>query len=212
MAGYIFTLVMLALLFIGSLFLGESGRALLLKENGIIETASALGYLLCAILIVYKGKLKYLKKYYYVFIVIVCFMLRELDFHKRFTTMAMFKIRLYTSNTVPLTEKILVGIFTFLLIFVFLTMLIRHARDFMYGIKNKSTVYSGIFIAGFLLGISFTLDGLGRKLKDFGIGISSQTSMYAGTLEEVLELGIPIILFLALSAYFKRKNYGRMSY
>lgn len=212
MAGYIFTLVMLLLLFVCSLFLDEPGRALLLKENGIIETASVFGYFLCAVLIVYKGKLNYLKKYYYVFIVIVCFMLRELDFHKRFTTMAMFKIRLYTSNTVPLTEKIIVGIITLLLIFVVLTMIIRHARDFIYGLKNKSTISYGIFIAGVLLGISFTLDGLGRKLKDFGVGISSQTSMYAGTMEEVLELGIPIILFLTLSAHFKRKKYGRMSY
>ena len=204
MAGYIFTLVMLFLLFIFSLFLDEPNKALLLKENGIIETASVLGYFLCAVLIVYKGKIDYLKKYYYVFIVIVSCMLRELEFHKRFTTMAMFKIRFYTSNNVPIIEKIIVGIITLFLIYVVLTMMLCQTKNFLYGLKNNSVISIGIFIAGVLMGLSFTLDGIGRKLKDFDIEISSQASMYAGALEEVLELGIPIILFLSLGAYFKQ--------
>jgi predicted amidohydrolase YtcJ len=63
----------------------------------------------------------------------------------------------------------------------------------------------GVLITCGLLALSQSLDGFDRKLKGLEIAISHQTYLNANALEEIAELGIPIMMFLTLSAYF-RKN------
>ena len=43
-----------------------------------------------------------------VFIPVLLMGMRELDFHSRFTTMGVFKLRFFSSDTVPLSEKLIV--------------------------------------------------------------------------------------------------------
>lgn len=206
MAGFIITGLMLLLLFLISFFLKGAEKDFFLKENGFVELATAFCYFVCAAMIVYKGGISYLKKYYYVFIVILSLMLRELDFHKKFTTMSLFKSRFYISDTVPLAEKIVGVIVVFLLLYLVVKMIHRHTAELLYGLKNNSIISFGIFVAGILLLSAFTLDGIARRLKLVGIEISSQASLHAGVLEEVLELGIPMILIVTFSLYFKRNK------
>ncbi len=187
-------------------FLEGANRDLWLKEDGIIESASAFGYFLCSAIIIYKGKLSYLKKYHYVFILIVFFMLREMDLDKKFTTMGIFKSRFYFTPTVPVMEKIVGGIVILLLFYAVFKIIKIHVKDFIVGLKSHSVVAASIFTVGALLVISKSLDGLARKLLGLGIEISSYASAQASTLEEVLELGIPIILILTFNAYFKHEK------
>ncbi len=206
MIGFMLTGALLLLLFLSSLLLEGNNRDFLLEEGGVIESASVLGYFLCAAIIVYKGKLTYLKQYHYIFLLIIFFMLRELDFDKKFTTMGIFKSRFFISNTVPLAEKIVGAMVLLLLLYVIFMIIHRHSKYFLSGLKNHSIISFGVFITGTLLVASKSLDGIGRKLEGFGVKISNQTSMHATALEEILELGIPIILLLTFSAYFKRNK------
>lgn len=202
--GFALTSGALLLLLIISLFLEENNRDIFLKEGGVVESVSALGYLLCAAFIVYKGKLIYLKRYYYLFLLIIFFMLRELDFDKRFTTMGILKSKFFISNDVPWVEKIVGAMVIALLLFIVFSILYRHSKDFYYGLKKHSVISFGALIVAILLGVSKSLDGTARKLNQFGVEIGEKTSMHVSALEEILELGIPIILLLTFSAYFER--------
>ncbi len=196
--------IILLLLFGLSLVLDGPDRKFLLKEGGLIEAATALGYFLCVAVMVYRGGLSYIKKYYDIFTLIIFFMLRELDFDTRFTTTGIFKLRFYTGANVPLLEKI-IGIFiiVFLLYIIFM-MIRRHLRDFLINLRRQDIVAVGVFITCALLGVSQTLDGLDRKLKGLGIEISHQLSLDAGAIEEIAELGVPIIILITLCAYFSK--------
>jgi hypothetical protein len=173
---------------------------LFFKENGVIESASVLGYFICAAFIVCKRKIVHLR---HIFLLIIFLMLRELDFHKRFTTMGIFKIRFFTSNNVPLMEKMIGILVILLLIYIAGSIFYRHSKNFTAGLKKRSTVSIGVLLAFAFMGLSKALDGLARKLDGVGIEVSKQISMHAGALEEILEFGIPIIILFTLSAYFK---------
>lgn len=205
--GFILTGAFLLLLFFFSFFLEGASRDLILKEGGMIESASALGYFLCAATMIYKGGLSYLKERYYLFIIIVFFMLRELDFDKKFG-FKIFKLRSYTGNTEPFTAKVLGVIFVFFLLYLLFKMSHVHAKDFFLELRKGATVSVGVFIAGCLIVVSKALDGLARKLAGI-VELSKQTDIYASALEEVLELGIPIILLLTILTYFRRNKAGK---
>jgi hypothetical protein len=205
--GFVATGVLMLFLFLLYLFLEGSARDFLIEEGGLVELASALGHFLCAALIVYKGRLAYLRQYYYVFLLIVFFMLRELDFHEKFTTMGIFKSKFFLINNVPWVEKFFGAIIILLLLFMIFKIIHGHLKEFLLGLKNKCTISIGVFIACVFIVLSKSLDGISRKFKVFGVEILDQTAMHSMALEEILELGLPLILLITLHAYFKRKNF-----
>lgn len=182
------------------------GKGILLREGGVVESASALGYLFCAAVFLQKGGIAFLKRHHYIFIVIITFMLRELDFDKRFTTMGILKSRFLISDTVPFAEKIVGAAIILLLIYSVLSTILLHWRGFYCELKGRSVVGLGVTAALTLLVISKTLDGLARKLHGIGIEVGESMSVNAGKIEEILEFGIPVVIFIILRAYFKRKE------
>ena len=202
--GYIITLIALFIIFSPTFVLDGSNRDLFFDEGGIIEVASAIGYFLCVLLILYKGKINYLRKYYYFILLFIMSGFRELDFHKRFTTMGILKIKFFTSSNVPFTEKLVGFLIVLLLLHVLISIYKNHFRQFIEGLKNYSSISIGVFIVLLLLGISKTLDGISRKLGSFEIEIGSQVAIHLAALEEVLELGIPMFLLLISYEYFDK--------
>lgn len=208
--GFYLTGVLLLMLFLLSLFLEGNERDLLIREGGIVESASWLGYILCAVFMLFKGNVAYLKKYYYLFVYIIFFMLRELDFHTKFTTMGIFKIKFYVSDTVPIMEKFFGVMVILLLLIAGFIMIYRHSKNFFFSLKNKSLVSSGVLIVGFLLGATMILDGISRKLEVLGVHVSNDILIHVNALEEILELGIPVVILLTSHAFFKQRPSNRM--
>ena len=103
----IIAILIIALILIFSFTFNLQQYPFWIKEDGVIETLSVLGYFAAASLILVKGQWSYIIKYYYFFIIIIMFGLRELDFHKKFTTMGIFKSKFYLSSQVPIIEKII---------------------------------------------------------------------------------------------------------
>jgi hypothetical protein len=171
-----------------------------LKEGGVIESASVLIYFLSIAYIVCKRRVLQLKHF---FILIIFFMLRELDFHKRFTTMGIFKIKFFISAEVPLVEKYIGIMVILLLLYTAVSMVLRYKNDFYAGIRKRSAVSFGIVLVSAFMVLAKSIDGLGRKLKVFGIVPSEQTFAFAKAFEEIAELGIPIVIFLMTYAYFQ---------
>lgn len=173
-----------------------------IKEDGIIESLSVLGYLVATILILVKGKWSYVKQYYYFFILIIMFGLRELDFHKKFTTMGIFKSKFYLSSEVPIFEKLIGILIILFIVHIIITIYKKHSQDFITKIRSFSSIHIGALIIFLTLFFSKTLDGLSRKLDLFNIIIEEQTSKHVEVLEEVLELGIPLLIIATLVMYF----------
>ena len=198
--------ILLFLLLFFSFSLDDNDMKLFLQENGPIEWATVLGYFLCVVMIVYQGGIAYIKKYYYIFLLIIFFMLKELDFDARFTTTGMFKLRFFTSSTVPLLEKIIGVMIIVLLLYIIFIILHRHLKDFLINLRKREIISVGVFITCALLAVSQSFDGFDRKLKGLGIEVSHQLSIHIQALEEIGELGIPIIILITVNAFFRKSR------
>lgn len=198
MKAYLATGVFLLALFLVSLFLEGSTRDALLREGGLVETASALGYLPSLALIAYRKRLVHLAP---LVVLILFFLFREMDFDKRFTTLGIFKIRFFTSAEVPLIEKVIGSLILLLLASTVVVLLRRYGSAFLNGLRQRSAVAIGALLVLLLLATSKGIDSLAGNLRQIGISWSGPISMHAGGLEEITELGIPVVIFLALWAH-----------
>ena len=172
----------------------------------MIETLSALGYFLSALFMIVRGKWAYIKKYYYFFILVLLFGLRELDFDKKFTTMGIFKSKFYLSSSVPWSEKFIGLLVVGLLLYIIVSIVKNHSKDFLLNIKNFSPVYIGSLLVFLVLFVAKTLDGIGRKLADLGFVMEEELVSYFEAIEEILELGIPLLIIATLFIYFSNEK------
>lgn len=177
-----------------------------IKEGGIIETLSVVGYFLCVVFILLKGGLSYIKKYNYFFILIILFGLRELDFDKRFTTMGIFKSKFYVSSNVPMTEKFIGLLVIMVLLYIILSIVKNHSKDFFNKIKQRSPVHLGALITFLTIVFAKSIDGIARKLGYLNIFMDEQTAERFEAVEEVLELGIPLLILATLFIYFSKNS------
>lgn len=199
-------LVGLVILFVFSTTLNDDSRKLLLKEGGPVEVASAVLYLVCVAYALFKGGVVYFKKYPYFVTIPLVFALRELDFGKRFTTVGLLKSKFVFSPLVPLHEK-LIGIPILVLIALMLVLMFKnHLREFWAEFRKGSAVGIGMALMIGLIVVSKSLDGLERKCNSLGLAISPLIAKYSSVAEEILELGIPVIMLLLFSHYFNHHD------
>lgn len=186
------------------LLLDRNTAEALKAEGGIIETASAAGYFITAAWLFYRGGLQFVLKYSYFVILIVLFGLREMDLDKAFTTMGIFKSRFYISPEVPLWEKAVGGFFILLLLWILYALVSKHLMQLLRGLRKLSVESVGAVLTIGLLVFAKGIDGLPRKLGSIGIESSETMTYRFGVIEEVFELGIPILIFLTFHAWFRR--------
>lgn len=168
-----------------------------LRENGPIETLSAFGYFVCAsILFWWFGRT--ISHRWYMPVLVISMGLRELDFHSRFTTMSVSKLRFYTSGQVPWLEKLLVIGALGALGWAGFVLVRRHGRTVLPALRSRSFVMTGVVLAAGLAVFSKLLDGLPRKLAGVGLRAPDWLARIAHDSEEILELGIPLMLTTAL--------------
>lgn len=135
-----------------------------IKEGGVVETLSALGYFVTVATMLLLGGFQFIKRYYYIVLLILIFGMRELDFDKRFTTMGIFKSRFYLSDAVPLYEKV-IGLLVIAVLAWITFQLFRHHFRGLFSNLFKSPVNVGVLLTGMLLIFSKTIDGTGSKAR-----------------------------------------------
>lgn len=178
-------------------FLPRNTGQVLTRENGIIEFLSAVGYFIGTVLAVFFAiRLKWPTGFSVSFIMLL-FGLRELDFHARFTTMGISKIKFYWSPEVGVIEKSIV-VFLVILLFTFLyKFLKKHTKNFIksfkQGVPHIVTASAGVIC----LPLSKFLDGGFQWLDDTGHGYR------AVFFEESLELAIPCFFIIAMLQFYK---------
>lgn len=170
-------------------------------EGGPVETLTVVGYALCLALAVWQGGVALLRRHPMPFALVLLLMARELDADKRFLAQGVLKARLYTDPALPWRHKLIGALVLLLVATLLVRMARRYARLWWQGLREGDTASVAVLLAGALVVVSKTLDGLGRKLADLGIVLSDLASSRAGVVEEVLELGIPLALALGVLAW-----------
>lgn len=169
----------------------------LLAEGGFYENLSVVGYLLCIVALVWTRRGAVLRVWYLP-LVLAVMAARELDLDKSLFTRGLFKARQYTGEGVPLAERLIAALILASIVTAIFLMLWRHARPYL------SALWHGRAWAGaVLMGIGFTvayklLDGIARKLAPLGIEVSADAERTAFVVEEIGELGIPVMFLAAI--------------
>lgn len=170
----------------------------LLREGGLIETLSVIGYGICiALMLVLWGLRPTLKRWYFA-VMMALFAGRELDLDKIPFSEGLLKSRQYIGDTVPTGERIIAALILLGVIATVLTLLRRETGRFVRGLRARSAAAYAVLIGILFIGAYKTIDGLGRKLAPFGIDISQNLDRTAALIEEIGELGIPLMFGLAI--------------
>jgi len=198
-------LIMLGLisLFIVVQSVDENTRLSLIKENSPIEMPSAIAYFIVLFIMAAKGGWRFLKKYHYLAILVGTLGLRELDFDARFTTMSIWKTEFFLSPQVPFLEKIIGFLVSIILLIFLISCVKKHWRSFLTGC-TKEIVSMSIGISLVFMIISKSLDRMPDKLISLGKEATDHFLVISQSIEEIIELGIPLMLIVATLAYFSK--------
>ncbi|MDR1789015.1 MAG: hypothetical protein LBR12_01425 [Opitutaceae bacterium] len=172
----------------------------LLSEEGPVETATALLYFAAVGWFAFRLRRRLVALWHWpvIFLAMGC---RELDFHTRFTTINCTKLRFFTGDKPPLHEKLLVAlVFAGIALAVF-----RAARAHLPALlrawrTSRRLPNPAALAAVALVGWSLAADKLPHLLKALGVTHESWLSRFFHSAEEAGELGIPVLILLAIAA------------
>lgn len=199
--SYIWLWLGIGLIFaiVGALqFLGSDEQARLLKEGGLFETLTVVGYFVCLILIfVFWTRQRIVAQWYFSSLIAI-FLLRELDYDKIYFTVGLLKARQYTGGSVPLPELLLSILIVSAILIVLFLIVTREARGFADGVVAYKLSSLAILMSLILVFLTKTLDGLPQKLFSLGFDVTQSFRELAFACEEIGEMGIPIMFAIAI--------------
>ena len=189
----------LIFLIIGFLpFLDVEQQKNLLTEGGLFESLTVYLYIFCLILICMSWPLQKIRSKWYLSALIILFALRELDYDKAHFTHGVLKSRQYFSDLVGLPE-LLVSIVVLIFIFtVLLFIVLREKNNFINGVINFRQSQLAVLASIILVIVTKSIDGMERK---FGIDLSPSGERFVLVVEEVGEMGIPIMFSIAILSW-----------
>lgn len=178
----------------------------LFSESGAFEVMSPWLWYLLAVLCLLNFEIKPNTR---VFTAIAATLLglREMDFHKQVFEMSFIKTNFYRSAEIPLMDKLLGFILLLGIIFVFLV-LAKKLVQTIRSMKNSLNIaHFFIFLTIACGGLSKVLDRTTSTLKDeFGIQLVPHTQIMIMTIEEGIEMLLPVLLIVAVLSYRKVLN------
>lgn len=202
---YFLTLVSLAIFIIILGAVDLELRMFILQEDGLVENLTVMGYFACVFLM-FRAMGGEAEKHWDIIVVLFAFALRELDFHSRFTSMSMTKIRFFTSAGIPLYQKIVAVITGTLIAYSFFRIVRSHFLPFIASLRKFEPHAVSIFTGLVFIFVSLALDGLSGKLMKIGIEAGPVINGFSDSAEEIFELGIPLMFCLSLKLLFDKKK------
>ena len=189
----------LLILIIGLLsFVGIEQQKKLLIEGGLFESLTVYFYILCLILILIRWPSQKILAKWYFSALIILFTLRELDYYKAHFTHGVLKSKQYFSDMVGLPELLVsISILIFIL-FVLSSIVLKEKNSFIEGINDLKQSQLAVLASIILVIVTKTIDGAERK---FGIDLSPSGERIALIVEEVGEMGIPIMFAIAILSW-----------
>lgn len=181
-----------------ALLLPQAAQVGVITEGGPVETLSAVGYAVCIILMAVLWGVRGLFHRWYIALMMALFAARELDLDKRPFTEGLLKSRQYIGDTVPGGERLMAFVILIAIVATIVILVRRHAVGFLRGVLagTPAAVATAVGIA--YIAVFKSIDGIARKLAPYGIEVSEAASDAASVIEEVGELGIPLMFGLAI--------------
>lgn len=170
----------------------------LLVEGGPIESLSVAGYGVCIGLMFTLWPGSEVRRRWYFPVMFALFAGRELDLDKIPFTEGLLKASQYTGDKVLLPELILSSVLLLAIVGTVVVLLLREARGFVSGLLRAKPACYAALIGLLFIGVCKSIDGLGRKLEPFGVTISDSLDHTASLIEEIGELGIPVMFALGV--------------
>ena len=173
----------------------------MVRENGVVENLSAGGHFFFCLILLYLNLTGVVRTGPAPVVFVLLLGLRELDFHERFTTMGMFKIKFFLSPEVSWPEKMVVT----LLIVGLLAYGAVYLRRILPGFK-KALLDARPWAVSVVCGVAcalvskLVLDG-NSKMLAFLLPFLENPRVLSGIMEECLELFIPVFFIMALIQY-----------
>ena len=175
--------------------LNHEQQSKLLVEHGLFESLTVYLYFLCLIFIFLIWPWKKIFSKWYFSALIILFALRELDYDKAYFTHGLLKSRQYFSDLVSAPEFILSMVMLIFIGIVLFSITLKERKNFLAGIKTYNQSQLAILASIILVVITKTIDGAERK---FGIDLPDSLERLALIIEEVGELGIPVMFAVAI--------------
>ena len=202
---YGFTVSGLIALIVVLAIIDPDTRDILIQEDGPIEALSAIGYFVCLIPLL-RHKETDAESLFCIAVFLMIFGMRELDFHARFTTMSMTKIEFYVSPHVPIFEK-MIGVAVFVLLcYCFIYLSKKYLLAYVQAVKRLEAYAIGVSLSFLFVMISLGLDGLEKKAAKYGYAYANQLIEITTVIEEVVELGVPVMFLIAILTYFNSSD------
>ena len=189
----------LIFLIIGFLpFLDIEQQKNLLTEGGLFESLTVYLYIFCLILICISWPLQKILSHWYLCALIILFALRELDYDKAHFTHGVLKSRQYFSDLVGLPELLISIVVLIIILTVLALIVLKERNNFIKGIIDLKQSQLAVLASIILVIVTKTIDGMERK---FGIDLSSSGERFSLIVEEVGEMGIPIMFAIAILSW-----------
>ena len=170
----------------------------LLAEGGPFETLSVVGYGLCILMMFALWPKASVARRWYFAVFMALFAARELDLDKKPFTEGLLKARQFSSDGVSLMEKGVAGVILLAIIATGLILLRRETWGFIRGVAKGAAPQLAVLIGLLFIVVYKLTDGLARKLEPFGITLGQDQIDLAYVIEEVGELGIPLMFAVAI--------------
>ena len=183
-------------------FLDVEQQKNLLKEGGLFESLTVYLYVFCLILILISWPLQKILSKWYFSALIILFALRELDYDKAYFTHGVLKSRQYFSDLVGLPELLLSIVVLIFIFTVLLFIVLKERNNFIKEVINLRQSQLAVLASIIFIIVTKTIDGAERK---FGIDLSPSGERFALIVEEVGEMGIPIMFAIAILSW-RNKN------
>lgn len=170
------------------------------RENGPVETVSALLYFIFCIFFLYFNFKGIIRTSPAPGLFLLLLGLRELDFHSRFTTMGIFKSRFFVSPDVPIIEKSLALLFIVLLLIYIVIFLRRNLGKYRRNVMAMRPWAIAVAFGILCVVLSKSLDGNSKLIASF-LPLLDDPRTFSRTMEECIELFIPLFFLRALILY-----------
>lgn len=170
------------------------------EEWNLVENLTVVLYVGVIAFILFASTESKLFRYHTAFVVSLL-MMRELDMHKELTAGSVLKFSYYLRPPAPIFEK-LVAASVVLACAYALVRYIPYGKTLLSGLRARVGHAYATAAALVMLPITKSIDAAPRILrKDFGHSLSQDVAMSLRLFEEVLELGIPLLMLWACYQY-----------
>ena len=178
----------------------------LFSESGAFEVMSPWLWYLLAVLCLLNVEIKPDTRVFAA-LAAVLLGLREMDFHKRLFDIIFIKTNFYRSAEIPLMDKLLGFILLLGIIFVFLVLAKKLVQTVRSMKDSLNIAHFFIFLTIVCGGLSKVLDRTTSTLKEeFGIELLKHSQVMIMTIEEGVEMLLPILLIVAVLSYRRVLN------